>query len=162
MGYFFFWTPFLVLTDLDLTKQIFIKDFDHFTDRRKIEVGHEYLDTIMFMLAGEPWREMRSVVSPVFTSGKLKAMSGTIDRVGAELAAYVEKLAADCEDVNARDLASRFTTQSIATAGSCFVPFLGSCLSCVYIMLVELTRHGHDVKVNFCVQNLILCKKYGY
>ena len=129
MGYFFFWTPFLVLTDLDLTKQIFIKDFDHFTDRRKIEVGHEYLDKIMFMLAGEPWREMRSVVSPVFTSGKLKAMSGTIDRVGAELAAYVEKLAADCEDVNARDLASRFTTQSIATAGSCFVPFLGSCLS---------------------------------
>ena len=129
MGYFFFWTPFLVLTDLGLTKQIFIKDFDHFTDRRKIEVGHEYLDKMMFMLAGEPWREMRSVVSPVFTSGKLKAMSGTIDRVGAELAAYVEKLAADCEDVNARDLASRFTTQSIATAGSCFVPFLRSCLS---------------------------------
>ena len=129
MGYFFFWTPYLVLTDLDLTKHIFIKDFDHFTDRRKIEVGHEYLDKIMFMLAGEPWREMRSVVSPVFTSGKLKAMSCTIDRVGSELAAYVEKLASDCEDVNARDLASRFTTQSIATAGSCFVPFLGSCLS---------------------------------
>ena len=122
MGYFFFWTPFLVLTDLDLTKQIFIKDFDHFTDRRKIEVGHEYLDKMMFMLAGEPWREMRSIVSPVFTSGKLKAMSGTIDRVGAELAAYVEKLASDCEDVNARDLAGRFATQSIATAGSCFSP----------------------------------------
>ena len=60
--------------------------------------------------------------SPVFTSGKLKAMSGTIDKVGAELVDYVEKLAADCEDVNARDLAGRFTTQSIATAGSCFVP----------------------------------------
>ena len=72
MGYFFFGTPFLVLTDLDLTKQIFIKDFDHFTDRRKIEVGHEYLDKMMFVLTGETWREMRSVISPVFTSGKLK------------------------------------------------------------------------------------------
>ena len=120
VGYYFFRTPFLVLTDLDMAKQIFIKDFDHFTDRRKIEVGHEYLDKMMFVLAGEPWREMRSVVSPVFTSGKLKAMSSTIDGVGAELAAYVQKLAdGGGGDVNARDLASRFATQSIATAGKC-------------------------------------------
>ena len=59
----------------------------------------------------------------------LKAMSATIDRVGAELASYVEKLVAKGEDVNARDLASRFTTQSIATAGSCFIPFCGSNIS---------------------------------
>ena len=117
VGYFFFGTPFLVLTDIDMAKQVFIKDFDHFTDRRKIEVGHEYLDNMLFVLAGERWKHMRSVVSPVFTSGKLKAMSKLINRVGADMVRYVENLAKDCQEVEGRDLAGRFTTQSIATSG---------------------------------------------
>lgn len=57
VGSFSFSTPSLVINDLDLAKQMFIKDFDHFVDRRSVSFGHEYLDNMLFFMDGEPWKE---------------------------------------------------------------------------------------------------------
>ena len=69
----------LLLTDLDLIKQIFIKDFDHFLHMRlggkKFDFGHEGLNSMLFVMEEEAWRETRHASSPIFTSGKLKKMS---------------------------------------------------------------------------------------
>ena len=96
---------------------MFIKDFDHFVDRRTITFGHEYLDNMLVFLEGEPWKEMRSIVSPIFTSGKLKSMSKLLNQVGRDFADYLDKLAQSNEEVNARDLSSRYTMQVIASTG---------------------------------------------
>ena len=117
IGFHAFGAPILLVNDLDLAKQIFIKDFDHFLDRRQFKMDHEYLDNMMTQLTGDAWKEMRSAVSPVFTSGKLKNMNKIIGKVAKDLVAHLEVVSATGEEVNARDLSSKFTMQSIASTG---------------------------------------------
>ena len=74
-GYHAFGKRLLVINDLEMAKQIFIKDFDSFLDRRTLDLGHEYFNNMLVFLEGESWKEMRAITSPVFTSGKLKNMT---------------------------------------------------------------------------------------
>ncbi len=37
---------------------------------------------MLTMLKGDKWKQVRSILSPVFTSGKLKAMEPLINKVG--------------------------------------------------------------------------------
>ena len=117
VGYFQFSDPTLVINDLDLAKQMFIKDFDHFADRREFKGGHEYLDNMMIFYEGEQWKEMRSIMSPIFTSGKLKGMNKLLNKIGKDFASHLDKLAQSKEEVNARDLSTRYTMQVIASTG---------------------------------------------
>ena len=117
VGSFSFSTPSLVINDLDLAKQMFIKDFDHFVDRRSVSFGHEYLDNMLFFMDGEPWKEVRSIISPMFTSGKLKNMYKLFNTIGKDFAEHLDKLAQSKEEVNARDLSSKYTLQVIASTG---------------------------------------------
>ena len=66
----------LLINDLDLAKQVFVEDFDHFVDRRPTPRAEDkYASNMMFFAQGDAWKEMRHAGSPVFTSGKLKHMS---------------------------------------------------------------------------------------
>ena len=84
-GYYgFLGEPTLVINDLELAKRILIKDFDHFVDRRSFGVSGEankYLLNMLTSLTGDKWKAMRSTISPVFTSGKLKGIVPRIDKV---------------------------------------------------------------------------------
>ena len=74
----------LVVRDLELAKNIMIKDFDHFVDRRKIAVSrksNKYFMDMLTVLEGEKWKTMRNILSPVFTSGKLRNMMPIIHKV---------------------------------------------------------------------------------
>lgn len=66
----------MVINDIDLIKQITIKDFEHFTDHVKLveDMNDPVLDLNLFALEGEKWKDMRSTLSPAFTSSKMKAM----------------------------------------------------------------------------------------
>ena len=93
-GYHAFGKRLLVINDLDMAKQIIIKDFDSFLDRRTLYyIGHEYFNNMLVFLEGESWKEMRAITSPVFTSGKLKNMTKLIIEAGKDFAKHVEKLA---------------------------------------------------------------------
>lgn len=86
VGHFGFAQPFLLINDLDLAKAVMIKDFDHFTDRRVIELNtanrvNQITMNMPTALQGEKWKLMRSIMSPVFTSGKLKSMMPLMHRV---------------------------------------------------------------------------------
>ena len=72
----------LLINDLDLIKQIFIKDADHFLGKGGFtDLGTPSLNAMLFVLEGETWRETRHASTPVFTSGKLKKMSRLINKV---------------------------------------------------------------------------------
>ena len=74
--------PQLVVQDMELIKDVLIKDFDHFVDLREFNTGDtKYLDKMLIALTGDQWKVMRAMVSPIFTSKKLKCMVNLIDKV---------------------------------------------------------------------------------
>ena len=75
----------IVINEPDLLRDIMVKDFHIFPDRREFHMGSSKIAKSLFFMPGnDDWKRVRSILSPVFTSGKLRAMmahiSGVSDR----------------------------------------------------------------------------------
>jgi cytochrome P450 family 6 len=97
VGIFSFDKPSLLIRDLELVKNILVKDFQNFMDR--IFSIEDKFDPLfgknLSMLKGQIWRHLRTNLSPVFTSRKMKMMFYLVDFCGKELADCLEKANAD-------------------------------------------------------------------
>ncbi|XP_021967530.1 cytochrome P450 3A56 [Folsomia candida] len=67
--------PHIYITDPELIRLIFIKDFDHFQNKRIFETGHELINDMMDILPYDKWKVVRNYFSPQLTTGKIKSMS---------------------------------------------------------------------------------------
>jgi cytochrome P450 len=97
VGIFSFDKPSLLIRDLELVKNILVKDFQNFMDRTfsfadNVEPIFSYT---LFGLKGQLWRHLRTNLTPVFTSRKMKMMFYLLDNCGKELADCLEKATAD-------------------------------------------------------------------
>ncbi|RZC41759.1 p450 domain containing protein, partial [Asbolus verrucosus] len=115
VGYMQFTRPLLLLRDLDLIKQIGVKDFDHFHDHFSFANTDKdpLLSKSLISLSGENWRQMRATLSPAFTSSKMKNMYQLIADCAENFAGHFkgkERVA-----VEMKDIFSRFATDVIAT-----------------------------------------------
>jgi cytochrome P450 len=97
VGIFSFDKPGLLIRDLELVKNILVKDFQNFIDR--IFSVEERFDPLLGntlpALKGQIWRHLRTNMTPVFTSRKMKMMFYLVDTCGKELADCLEKAIAD-------------------------------------------------------------------
>ncbi|XP_054154644.1 cytochrome P450 3A24-like [Oppia nitens] len=67
--------PVLYLSDPVLIRDVLVKDFHSFINRRSFGTGSDPLiDNIVGNLRGDQWKRVRSLMSPTFTTGKLKRM----------------------------------------------------------------------------------------
>lgn len=108
--------PVLILRDLDLIKDIFIRDFSKFPDRgQKTFEKAEPLSQHLVNLEHSIWRPLRNKLSPAFTSGKLKDMFYLLLECGDHFQNYLNKRLAKDEPIECRDLTARFTTDVIGT-----------------------------------------------
>ncbi|KAG4073864.1 hypothetical protein HA402_014069 [Bradysia odoriphaga] len=104
-------SPIFVVTDLDVIKDILIKDFDNFRNRGIIKLEHDVLFNHLFSIQDEPWKTMRSNLSPSFTSGKMKIMFHTVVDISHQLVAYMKEQ--DVDVVEVKEVLGRFTTDVI-------------------------------------------------
>jgi hypothetical protein len=97
VGIFSFDKPSLLIRDPELVKNILVKDFHNFMDR--IISVEEKFDPIfgnsLPLLKGQLWRHLRTHLTPVFTSRKMKMMFYLVDICGKELADCLDKATAD-------------------------------------------------------------------
>jgi len=73
---------------VELSNRVLVKDFEHFVDRRKFEsddVSKEFLTN----LSGAKWKAVRSLMSPAFTSGKLKNIFNFMEVKSHTLVSYL-------------------------------------------------------------------------
>ncbi|XP_012273882.1 probable cytochrome P450 6a13 [Orussus abietinus] len=116
IGVFLQRNPALIVNDLDLVKDVLIKDFSNFIDRGvKIFEKPEPLGQHLFLLEAKRWRPLRVKLSPVFTSGKLKEMFYLILECGNGFQKYLDQVTAKDPVLDCRDITSRFTTDVIGT-----------------------------------------------
>jgi cytochrome P450 family 6 len=116
-GVYFSYRPALVFNDLELIKDILIKDFTSFHDRG-VYVNEKYdiLSVQLFSLEGQKWRDLRVKLSPTFTSGKLKGMFPVLVDCASVLENYISKQIKSNQNViDIRDLAARYQTNLTAS-----------------------------------------------
>jgi len=110
----------LMVTDTDLLKAIFVKDFDHFSDRRTFATGpNDVMFTkMLFAMTGERWKHLRSKLSPTFTTGKIKRVFRLFDQSGKKFVKFLESEIQNAisGDVELTEAYSKFTMDIIASA----------------------------------------------
>jgi cytochrome P450 family 6 len=132
-GFQMFMSSSLFITDLDLVKQILVKDFNLFVDRGVfVNEENEPLTGNLFSIEGEKWRFLRNKLSPAFTSGKIKMMYNTISDKGDGFVESIENaLGGDSLDV--KEFSNRFTIDVIS--------------SCAFGMESNTMKHENDEMV---------------
>lgn len=115
-GIFILNKPHLVLKDQVLIKTILVKDFNNFYDRTIL--SDEKCDPIfanaLFVVKNPDWKAIRTKMTPVFTSGKMKAMFPLINDVSLDMIAYLEQHFSK-NSLETKEVCAKYTTDVIAT-----------------------------------------------
>ncbi|NXE19085.1 CP3A9 protein, partial [Ardeotis kori] len=83
--------PALVVLDTQIIKSVLVKDcYSTFTNRRHFELAG-VLQNAISLAEDEQWKRIRTVLSPTFTSGKLKEMFPIMKHYGEALMQNVQK-----------------------------------------------------------------------
>ncbi|XP_074613329.1 cytochrome P450 3A8-like [Acropora palmata] len=72
--YLFGSTPTLVVADLEMVKQVYVKDFHSFRDRPVLLKFPDPLDKMLTVAQGDEWKRIRSTLTPTFSAHKMKQM----------------------------------------------------------------------------------------
>ncbi len=114
--------PVIMLRDPELIRDVLSKDFDHFLDRSRPFFGSDGPTETDYAwqrqvasARGEEWKELRSMFSPIFTSGKLRTMLGLVNAVGRDMDKFLEQKVAEGGRVELKDLFGKFAMDSSAS-----------------------------------------------
>ena len=127
IGYYgLFGRPFLVIRNLDLMRQILIKDFDHFTDRNMNQdnispEANKHVTKGMTVLRGDKWRSAREMVSPTFSTKQIKASMVHVENSAQELLKHLEKLQ-DLKNIEVKALINLYTAEVLGRVGCGILP----------------------------------------
>ncbi|CAG5114934.1 unnamed protein product [Candidula unifasciata] len=115
-GAYFFRVPVLIVTDPDFLKHIFVKDFNNFTDRFFISNGKLQQRIIrkgLFFEVGADWKRIRRIMSPTFSSGKLRLLTHYMNLTAQRLGENLKNFAASGTHVEAKKVYGAFTLDVI-------------------------------------------------
>lgn len=112
-GLYFFLAHNVVLTDLDVIKDILIKNFDTFHNRGLFHSKeNDPLTAHLLTLEDYDWRSMRQKLSPTFTSGKMKVMFHTVLKVSEYMIETLKKNPS-LRTLEMKEVLAQFTTDVI-------------------------------------------------
>lgn len=115
-GYYMFAMPVFLPISVDMVKLVLTKNFESFEDRGfHSDEKHDPMCTSIITTTGEKWRKMRTVMSPTFTSGKIKAMFPIIAECGNDLENVLEEATRKSEPIAIYDLAGCYATDVICS-----------------------------------------------
>ncbi|XP_077564072.1 cytochrome P450 3A24-like isoform X3 [Haemaphysalis longicornis] len=106
--------PTLVVADPELVKQILVRDFPAFPNRRLRQLKDSILSNMMVFAYVDRWRKIRPAASPAFSTGKLKKMNGLIQDCAKVTCDHL-KLAAEKEaDIDIKQFYGHYSLDVIA------------------------------------------------
>ncbi|XP_028561349.2 cytochrome P450 3A12-like isoform X3 [Podarcis muralis] len=107
--------PILATMDPVIIKTVLVKEcYSTFTNRRNVGLGGLF-ESAITMVKDEQWKRIRTVLSPTFTSGKLKEMFPIIKHYGEVLVRNVQKKVEKDELLVAKDVFGAFSMDVITS-----------------------------------------------
>ncbi|XP_055890415.1 cytochrome P450 3A24-like [Biomphalaria glabrata] len=104
----------LVTKDLQILREVFVKDFSNFIDRPRGPATLSHVERSLIFLKGQDWRRVRHIVTPAYSTGKLKHIYKIIDERAKKLAQVLEDFARKDKLVPVKLNAGQFTGEVIA------------------------------------------------
>ncbi|XP_043251256.1 cytochrome P450 9e2-like [Colletes gigas] len=117
VGFYEFNTPIVIIRDIDLIKSVCVKHFDNFHDHRPFidKEMDKILAGMLFCLTGEKWRDDRNMLSPAFTSSKIKTMFALMSDRAVYFAKFLSNLPEKERVLEVKSVFTRYTTDVIAS-----------------------------------------------
>lgn len=116
IGVFGAFRPMLVICDPNLVRNIFVKDFHHFVDRGiYFDEKRDPLSAHLFTICGDKWKNLRSKLTPAFSSSRLRAMFSTLVECGLSLETVMEETAKNQKEFNVRECIACYSINVIAS-----------------------------------------------
>ncbi|CAL4157049.1 unnamed protein product, partial [Meganyctiphanes norvegica] len=110
-------SPSLLVGDPELITRILIKDFDHFRNHRKLY--YKKRDPLMshnlFMIEDDYWKKVRSIMTPTFSSGKMKSVFQLVIDQADKLSQYCMKTSMKNKEFDISKLFGSFALDTIAS-----------------------------------------------
>ncbi|EHB00903.1 Cytochrome P450 3A13 [Heterocephalus glaber] len=105
--------PVLAITDPDMIKTVLVKEcYSTFTNRRSFgPVG--FMKKAISISEDEEWKRIRTLLSPAFTTGKLKEMFPIIEQYGDVLVKNLRQRAKKGEPVSMKDIFGAYSMDVI-------------------------------------------------
>nr|XP_058970346.1 cytochrome P450 3A7-like [Pocillopora verrucosa] len=100
-GVYIFRQPFMVVADLDMIKEILVKEFPKFHDRKKLmkDLKKPY-DRMLTIVSGQKWKDIRSTLSPTFSAAKMKQMMPFMNEAISILMQKVDRISKTGETID--------------------------------------------------------------
>ncbi|XP_078693438.1 cytochrome P450 3A21-like [Branchiostoma floridae x Branchiostoma belcheri] len=116
MGLYNGMSPILMVTDPEMLKEIFVKQFQSFTNRQDGNqiINVKPLSRMVFQLLNDDWKNVRTTLSPAFSGSKLRQMAGAMNSCAEQLVKNIGSFATTKESFDVKELTGAFTMDVIA------------------------------------------------
>nr|XP_008121932.1 PREDICTED: cytochrome P450 3A24 isoform X1 [Anolis carolinensis] len=114
-GFFDGREPVMAILDPVIIKTILVKEcYTHFTNRRDFGLNGDF-DSSILTVQDEQWKRIRTVLSPNFTSGRLKEMFPIINHYGEMLVKNIQKKVENGEYIDTKDIFGAYSMDVITS-----------------------------------------------
>ncbi|XP_070556759.1 cytochrome P450 3A29-like [Ptychodera flava] len=107
----------MVTADPEICKQICVKQFTSFYNRRAIPLTNKELLTGLNMLKDQKWKNKRNALTPAFSTSKMKAMTPLVNTAADALVRNLKKHCESVKPMQCRDVFGSYGIDSLASAG---------------------------------------------
>ncbi|XP_012540006.1 cytochrome P450 9e2-like [Monomorium pharaonis] len=114
-GFYAATSPIFLIRDPDLIKSMLVKNFEAFPNRKGFSENDLLLAKNLSSLRGEKWRNVRTILSPSFTSSKMKMMFTLMSECAEDFTKFLSTLPEDKCEIDTKDAFSKYTNDVIAT-----------------------------------------------
>ncbi|NXE67494.1 CP3A9 protein, partial [Calcarius ornatus] len=107
--------PTLAVTDPQIIKSVLVKDcYTTFTNRRRTDLAG-VLNNAVSLAEDDQWKRLRTVLSPTFTSGKLKEMFPIMKHYGEALVKNVQEQVKENSSISVKDIFGSYSMDVVTS-----------------------------------------------
>lgn len=107
----------LIIRDLEVIKQVLVKDFNHFSNRSVSSNAHHdpFGAYNLFFVKNPIWHDMRSKITPTFTTSRMRNFFDNVNEIGGKFARMLLKDVPEQKIISLKEFSGCFTTEVYAS-----------------------------------------------